>query len=142
MEDVMNTRWITRSTLASCVALFVVAIAPPVYAEGKYEEMAQQTFEEASQRLKLSPDQQAQIKPLFDARNSKLKEIHDKYASAGDTSRRAKRSAFQEAKSAQDAFNSKVKPILSPEQQTELDKMRKEARDKMKEEYQSRKAAQ
>ncbi|HEY7378255.1 MAG TPA: hypothetical protein VH542_06195 [Steroidobacteraceae bacterium] len=136
----MSTRWITRSTLASCVALFLVAIAQPVHAEGKYGEMAQQAFEEFSQRLKLSPDQEAQIKPLFEARNSKLKEVHDKYA--GDTSRSAKRSAFREAKSAQDDFNSKLKPILSPEQQTELDKMRKEARDKIKEEYQSRKAAQ
>jgi Spy/CpxP family protein refolding chaperone len=140
MEIVMNTRWIARSALASCVALFLVATAQRVHAEGKYYEMAQQAFGEFSQRLKLSPDQEAQVKPLFEARNSKLKEIHDKYAS--DTSRRAKRSAMQEAKNAQDDFNSKLKPILSPEQQAELDKMRKEARDKMKEEWQARKAAQ
>jgi hypothetical protein len=138
MEDVMNTRWIARSTLASCAALLLFAIASSVHAEGKYSEMAQQAFEEFSQRLKLSPDQAAQIKPLFEARNNKLKEIHDKYA--GDTSRSAKRSAFREAKSAQDDFNGKLKPILSPEQQTELDKMRKEAKEKAKAEYQSRKA--
>ena len=52
-------------------------------------ELAQEKLEELKERLALTPEQEAQIKPLLEARRAKLEQIHAKYA--GDTSRRAKR---------------------------------------------------
>ena len=52
-------------------------------------------IEEAKSRLKLTPEQKPQLKPIVEDRNQKLKAIRDKYA--GDSSRRAKRAMFKEA---------------------------------------------
>ena len=129
----MSTRW-----ALACLAVFLAAASATTGAADTAPSatMPQQAFEEFAQRLKLTPEQQSQIKPLFEARNAKLKNIYEKYGS--DTSRAGKRAALLEAKSAQDDFNSKLTPLLTSDQQAQLDQMRQEARAKAKERWQER----
>ena len=70
----------------------------------------QAVIEEAKARLKLTPEQEAQLKPLVQDRNQKLKAIRDKYA--GDTSRRAKRAMFKEAQPVVENYQARVRTIL------------------------------
>src|SRR5262245_56284604 len=85
-------------------------------------EMREQRLEELKQRLNLSAEQEAQIKPLVESRRAKMQEIRNKYA--GDTSRRAKRSMAKEARAAGDEFNKQLAGILNDEQEAEWNKIR------------------
>jgi len=95
----------------------------------------QATIEEAKARLKLSPEQETQLKPLVQDRNQKLKAIRDKYA--GDKSRRAKRAMFKEAQPIVDNYQARVRTILDDPQEAEWEKMRAEAKERLKEQYKS-----
>lgn len=101
-------------------------------------EMREQRAEELKERLKLTAEQAAQIKPLVEARRAQMEEIRAKYA--GDPSRRAKREMAREAKAAAQDFNKKLEPILTDEQEAEWKKIREEARAKVKQERQDRAA--
>lgn len=92
-------------------------------------------IDELKARLQLTPDQQAKIAPLAEERRAKLEGMRDKLNSA--SSRRDKRAVLQEAKAAQDDFAAKVEPLLTPEQQTEWQKIREETREKMLERWRS-----
>jgi hypothetical protein len=102
-------------------------------------DMQVQRLEELKERLKLTPEQEAQIKPLVESRRAKMEAIRAKHA--GDTSRRAKRSMAQEAKAAAQEFNKQLQPILTEEQRAEWNKIREEAREKVKKEMQERKSS-
>ena len=95
----------------------------------------QAVIEEAKARLKLTPEQEAQLKPLVQDRNQKLKAIRDKYA--GDTSRRAKRAMFKEAQPVMENYQDRVRTILNDTQEAEWEKMRAEAKARLKEQYKS-----
>lgn len=93
-------------------------------------------IEELRSRLNLTPEQEAQIAPYAEQRREKLEKIRNRTSST--TSRRDKRAALQEAKSAQDEFQRNVEPLLTKEQQAEWKKMREEARVQMKERLRNR----
>ncbi len=93
----------------------------------------QAAIAEAKARLKLTPAQEAQLKPLVEERTEKLKAIRDKHA--GDKSRRAKRDMYREARPVLDDYQDKVRAILTDEQEAEWEKMRAEARERLKERY-------
>ncbi len=93
----------------------------------------QAAVEEAKARLKLTPEQEAQLKPLVEERTDKLKAIRDKHV--GDTSRRAKREMYREARPVLDDYQAKVRAILTDEQEAEWEKMRAEALERLKERY-------
>ena len=95
----------------------------------------QAVIEEARARLKLTPEQEAQIKPMVLDRNQKLKAIREKYA--GDSSRRAKRAMFKEAQPVVDNYQARVRTILDDQQEAEWEKMRAEAKERLKEQYKS-----
>jgi hypothetical protein len=88
---------------------------------------------EARTRLKLTPEQEAQMKALIQIRNQALKEIRDRYA--GDTSRRARRAMFREAEPVVENYQARVHTVLDVEQYAEWEKMRAEARERLKERY-------
>ena len=88
---------------------------------------------EATARLKLTPEQEAQLKPLIEERTARLKAIRDKHA--GDDSRRAKRDMYREARPVLDDYQTKVRAILDDQQEAEWEKMRAEARERLKERY-------
>ncbi len=93
----------------------------------------QAAITEAKARLKLTPEQEAQLKPLIEERTAKLKAIRDKHA--GDDSRRAKRAMYSEARPVLDDYQEKVRTILTDEQEVEWEKMRAEARERLKDRY-------
>jgi len=95
----------------------------------------QAVVEEAKARLKLTPEQEAQLKPLVQDRNQKLKAIRDKYA--GESSRRAKRAMLKEAQPVVENYQARVRTILNDEQEAEWEKMRAEAKERFKEQYKS-----
>ncbi len=96
-------------------------------------EVVQAVMEEAKARLKLTPDQEVQLKPVIEERTVKLKAIREKHA--GDSSRSAKRAMFKEARPVMDEYQQNVRAILTDEQETEWEKMRDEARKRLKEQY-------
>ena len=98
-------------------------------------EVVRAALEEAKARLKLTPEQEAQLKPVIEDRTIKLKAIKEKHA--GDTSRSAKRAMFKEARPVMDDYQQKVRAILTGEQEAEWEKMRDEARTHLKEQYRS-----
>ena len=93
----------------------------------------QAVIAEAKARLKLTPEQEAKLRPLVEERTAKLKAIRDKHA--GDDSRRARRAMYREARPVLDDYQEKVREILTPEQEAEWKKMRAEARERLKERY-------
>lgn len=93
----------------------------------------QAAIEEAKARLKLTPEQEAQLKPLIEERTARLKAIRDKHA--GDDSRRARREMYREARPVAEDYQAKVRAILDDEQEAEWDRMRAEARERLKERY-------
>ncbi len=93
----------------------------------------QAVIQEAKARLKLTPEQEAQLKPMVLDRNQELKAIRDKYA--GDSSRRAKRAMFKEAQPVVDNYQARVRTILDDWQEAEWEKMRAEAKERLKEQY-------
>lgn len=93
----------------------------------------QAMVEEAKARLNLTPEQETQIKPLMQRRNEALKAIRDKYA--GENSRRARRAMFQEAQPVVENYHARLRTILNDAQYAEWEKMRDEARDRLKRQY-------
>lgn len=128
-------RWYSLS-LAAFLFVGANGLQPAVAADASEAPAAQMNIDELKARLNLTPEQQAQIAPLAEARRSKLEGIRGKLDSA--SSRKDKRAVLQEAKAAQDEFTSKVEPLLTAEQKTEWQKMRAETRSKMKERFKNR----
>jgi hypothetical protein len=95
----------------------------------------QTALQEARTRLNLTPEQAAQLEPLFRERNAAIKAIRDKHA--GDTSRRARMAMFREVRPVQEAYEKKVRGILNESQIEEWEKMRKEAKARIREQMQS-----
>lgn len=93
----------------------------------------QAAVDEAKARLKLTPEQEAQLKRLRQRRNDALKAIRDKHA--GDDSRRARRAMFKEAEPVVENYQARVRTILDESQYAEWEKMRAEARERLKERY-------
>jgi len=118
------------ATLAVLAASMALAQAPAVDPSA-----IQAVVEEARVRLKLTTEQEAQLKPLVQDRSQKLKAIRDKYA--GQSSRRARRAMFKEAQPVVENYQARVRTILNDEQEAEWEKMRAEAKERLKEQYKS-----
>jgi hypothetical protein len=99
-------------------------------------EVAQLGMEQLRERLALTPDQEAKIAPLVQARNQKLQALRG--SMDADASRRQKRGAFKEAREIQSDFVEKVEPLLTAEQKKEWEALRKEMRDEMKQRVRNR----
>jgi hypothetical protein len=122
-----------RSTLAVALTLAFASGAALSQAAATDPARIQAAIAEAKARLKLTPEQEAQLKPLIEERSARLKAIRDQHA--GDDSRRAKRAMYRDAKPVMDDYQEKVRAILTDEQEAEWEKMRSEARQRLKERY-------
>ncbi len=118
---------ISALLLTVALALPATAATPPTVDPA----VVQAKLQEAVTRLKLTPEQQAQLKPAFEESIRKLKAIRD--AHGGDTSRAALRSMYRDARPVQEEFEDKVRAVLDDSQEVEWETMRKEARAKLKE---------
>ena len=115
----MNGRLIPRLfMLAVLAAASSVQAEAPQIDPARREEIRQQ-LAEAKAHLKLTPEQESQLKDLLREQGGKLQAIR-----ASDESRLEK---MQKAKAVREDFRSRLTTILSPEQLTEWDRMRDEA---------------
>lgn len=103
--------------------------APTVAADGRL-------FETFKTRLKLTPEQEEQIRPILQDETGKLRAIRDKYE--GQTSRRAKRSMLKDAKGVRDDARKRIEPLLTEEQKAEWKKLREEMRERARVELKRR----
>ena len=115
----MNGRLLSRLfVLAVLAAASSVQAEAPQIDPARREEIRQQ-LAEAKAHLKLTPEQESQLKDLLREQGGKLQAIR-----ASDESRFEK---LQKAKAVREDFRSQLTTILSPEQLTEWDRMRDEA---------------
>ena len=128
----MRTRlpWLVPLLIAAVPAAQTAGEATPAQMQAM-----QTALQEARTRLNLTAEQGAQLEPLFRERNAAIKAIRDKHA--GDTSRRARMAMFKEARPVQEAYEKKVRGILNESQIEEWEKMRKEAKARIREQMQS-----
>jgi hypothetical protein len=110
------------ATLAVCIVL-----PPRISAAEAQREIA---MEELASRLKLTTEQQAQIAPALEQRNSGLAAIAGRVGP--EASAREKVKALREARSIQQEFVGKVSPLLTREQAAEWEKLRAENRERLK----------
>jgi hypothetical protein len=101
-------------------------VAQAAQDDGARREAAELRIEEIKERLALTPEQEKQLAPIIEARNSKLRDLRASHD--GDTSRRARFAMLKEARQIQDDFNAQIEPILTKEQREEWAEIRKEAR--------------
>jgi hypothetical protein len=119
---------------AALVSLaLVVAGDAAAQAAGTGDAAVSATVEEAKSRLNLTPDQEAALRPVVEARNARLAEIRGKYA--GDDSRRARRAMFREADTIIKNYWARVRTLLDDSQVAEWETMGDEAEDRLKQQY-------
>jgi hypothetical protein len=124
---------VRAATAAILVALAGVSAGAVAQQQAADPAALQAAFEEARARLKLTPEQEMQIKTLMQRRNEALKAIRDKYA--GEDSRRARRAMFKEAQPVVENYLARVRTILDDAQYAEWEKIRDEARERLKQQY-------
>jgi Spy/CpxP family protein refolding chaperone len=116
--------------------LFASALALPAFAAhasppGPDPERIQARMQEAAERLQLSDAQKQQLKPIVEEHVAQVRALRDKYPP--ETSRDDRRAMHQEMRGVRDAYEARVRAILTPQQQQEWERMRAEARDRMRE---------
>ena len=89
-------------------------------------ERAQQRLQEIKDRLKLTPEQEEQVKPIVMDEFQQLKAMRDKHS--GDTSRRGRMKMMREARDIQSDTENKLAKVLNKDQMAELKKMREQWR--------------
>ena len=81
-------------------------------------------------RLELTPQQEAQLRPLFEQRVADLQQTRASLEQAA--SKADKRAIMQEAKKKQQAFNKSVESVLTPSQKPRWHELRNETREKLR----------
>jgi len=89
------------------------------------------TLDNISRQLELSPEQEAQLRPIFQKRLSELQQSQLLLQRA--TTPQRKDEVLQEAKKAGDEFNMQVESVLTPSQKHEWREIRSGVREKVKE---------
>ena len=84
-------------------------------------------------RLNLTPEQEAKLKPLFREREQQIYATRSKLEAAASSS--AKREVAKAAKSEAQAFNMQVEGVLDASQKAQWRELRDETREKVKERY-------
>jgi len=104
--------------------------APPMGDQAQADQ-AKERLEQFKARLKLTPDQVEQVRPVLVEEVRQLKALRDK---AGDTgqNRRARLKQARELRAIQDRTDDQLKTVLSKEQRNELKKIRQERREQLR----------
>jgi hypothetical protein len=92
-------------------------------------EQARQRIEQIKERLKLTPEQVEQVRPIFADEVQKLKALREKNSGGG---RRDRRKMAREFKRIQGETDDQLKKVLSKEQMKELKALRDEWRQQMR----------
>jgi hypothetical protein len=92
-------------------------------------DQARQRLEQIKERLKLTPEQVEQVRPILADEVEKLKALREKNSGG---SRRDRRKMAREFKGIQDEADDRLKKVLSKEQMKELKKIRDERRQQLR----------
>ena len=98
-------------------------------------DQARQRLEQIKERLKLTPEQVEQVRPILSDEVQKLKALRE---SNSGGSRRDRRKMAREFKRIQGEADDQLKKVLSKEQMSELKKMRDERRQQLRDRAASR----
>jgi Spy/CpxP family protein refolding chaperone len=93
-------------------------------------DQARQRLEQIKERLKLTPEQVDQVRPILTDEVQKLKALREANSGGG---RRDRRKMAREFKRIQDDADDQLKKVLSKEQMSELKKLRDERRQQLRE---------
>jgi hypothetical protein len=90
-------------------------------------------------KLELTPEQETQLRPIFENRLAELQQVRTRLEQA--TSKSDKRAVLRDSKQQAQAFNTQVESLLSPSQKTQWRELRAETRDKIKQRYEEKRGS-
>ena len=110
-----------------------VLLAAPGFAQNQTLRDSVPSIDVVRNRLNLTPEQEAKLRPMFRQREQQLYETRSKLETAATITE--KRGVLKAAKSDAQAFNAEVESVLDASQKTEWRDLREETREKVKERY-------
>jgi hypothetical protein len=117
------------AALAFASATFAQQAEPPKSSPAIESRLAQ-----AKARLNLTPEQEPQLRALFQEEGAKLRALQAKYGTDDSPATRSARA--KEARGIREDFRARLKGILTPDQMAEWEKMAEEMRAAAKEKRQ------
>ena len=128
-----NSRWSILTILVFLAAALTFAQpsqesqapTPDKHAGMHHEESADQHLQMLSEKLNLTDDQKAKIKPILQDQMRQMKAVHED-TSLSEEQKRAK------MKSIHESSHDQINAVLTPEQQAKFEQMRKEQMEKHK----------
>lgn len=130
----LTPRWHSLSIgLALCALL-----AAPALAQTLRDSVP--SIDVVRNRLSLTPEQEAKLRPLFQKRAGDLQAARAKLEQAA--SRAEKDNVLRDAKSEAQVFNTEVEGVLNKEQKAEWRELRDETREKLQERYEQKRESQ
>jgi hypothetical protein len=108
-------------------------LAVPAFAQDQTLRDSVPSIDVVRNRLHLTPEQEAKLRPMFRQREQQLYDTRAKLESAASSD--AKRQLMKTAKSDAQAFNTQVEGVLDASQKGAWRDLRDETREKVKERY-------
>jgi len=108
-------------------------LAVPAFAQDQTLRDSVPSIDVVRNRLHLTPEQEAKLRPMFQQREQQLYETRSKLEAAASST--GKREVLQAAKADARTFNEQVEGVLDASQKAEWRELRDETRDKVKERY-------
>ena len=108
-------------------------LAVPAFAQDQTLRASVPSIDVVRNRLHLTPEQEAKLRPMFRQREQQLYDTRAKLESAASSD--AKRQLMKTAKSDAQAFNTQVEGVLDASQKGAWRDLRDETREKVKERY-------
>jgi len=108
-------------------------LAVPAFAQDQTLRDSVPSIDVVRNRLHLTPEQEAKLRPMFRQREQQLYDTRAKLESAASSD--AKRQVMKTAKADAQAFNTQVEGVLDASQKGAWRDLRDETREKVKERY-------
>jgi len=108
-------------------------LATPGFAQNQTLRDSVPSIDVVRNRLHLTPEQEAKLRPMFQQREQQLYETRSKLEAAASST--GKREVLQAAKADARTFNEQVEGVLDASQKAEWRELRDETLDKVKERY-------
>ena len=121
-----------------CLVLWAVLASSPAAAQTVWDTLP--SMDVVRNRLRLTPEQEAKLGPIFEQRIGELQALREKMG--GATSSQQKRTLVREAKKGQNSFNSQVESVLDASQKSDWRELRAETREKARERYEQKQDSQ
>ena len=131
-------RMIPTVLIVSCLAGGPVLLAQQSGTTDRAAQ-AQERLDQLKTRLKLTPEQTEELKPIVKQEVEEMRAVRERLGS--DTSGRGRATMLREMKGVQEKYTPQINAILTPEQQQEWKKIKDERKQQLKEQYAKKKGA-